>query len=477
MIKNWFSRYSLCYPRSLVYMLQASEYNIRDYLRWYHRTKDFTHVERRKQLVKTTKAILLLVVAWFMLLLLYGVAIALLWTEVGSWKYIFFFLVVLLAPYFLAYGIIIPLSMGVLIIGRPIEYLTMERARQKLRAHHGIKIGIAGSFGKTTMREILRTVLCEGKKVAAPPHSYNTPLGISQFVQTLEGDEDILIFEFGEYYPGDIKKLCDFVRPDVGIITGINEAHLQKFTSLERTAKTIYELADYLGERRMYVNGESFLARKNARTGHIVYAGDCVGDWRIEDQKTSLTGTSFALLKNDTKLELRSSLLGLHQVGPLAAAADIALYFGLSFAQVRVGIEKTRPFPHRLEPKTDIAGVVTLDDSYNGNPDGVAMAIEFLALLKDCRRWYVTPGLVEMGERTEEVHKQIGRSLAKAKIEKVILIKNSVTSYIERGLKEEGYAGEILWFDDAPTAFAALPHLTVKGDIVLLQNDWPDQYQ
>jgi UDP-N-acetylmuramyl pentapeptide synthase len=82
-----------------------------------------------------------------------------------------------------------------------------------------------------------------------------------------------------------------------------------------------------------------------------------------------------------------------------------------------------------------------------------------------------------MGLRTEEVHRQIGKQLAQANIEKVILIKNSVTSYIEQGLKKEGYKGEVVWFGDALAAFAALPHLTVKGDVVLLQNDWPDQYQ
>ena len=100
-----------------------------------------------------------------------------------------------------------------------------------------------------------------------------------------------------------------------------------------------------------------------------------------------------------------------------------------------------------------------------------------MASLNNCRRFYVTPGLVEMGIRTEEIHKQIGKKLAKANIEKVILIKNSVTFFIEQGLKEGGYGGEIIWFDDGLAAFSALPYLTVRGDVVLLQNDWPDQYQ
>lgn len=477
MIKNWLSRYNLHYPRSLVYMLQASEYNIFDYLAWYHKTQNFSRVERRKQFVKTAKGLLLLVIAWTILFFLIGTAIFILWTVTGSLKYILSFLIVLFSPYLLAYGIVIPLLVIRVIIQLPIECLIISKAKQKLKTHTAVKIGIAGSFGKTTMREILKTVLSEGKKVAAPPHSYNTLLGISQFVKTLKGDEEILVFELGEYYPDDVRKLCDLVQPSMGVITGVNEAHLQKFKSLERTVKTIYELADYLGDRPVYVNGENELARKNARSGHVVYDRGRVGNWKINNPKTDLTGTSFMMTKNGTKLELKSALLGLHQIGPLAAAAEIALNLGLSFDQVKDGISKTMPFDHRLEPKTDNAGVITLDDSYNGNPDGVSAVIAFLASLKDCRRFYVTPGLVEMGLQTEDIHKQIGKQLARASIEKVILIRNSVTSYIEEGLKEEGYKGEVIWFDDALAAFAALPLLTVKGDVVLLQNDWPDQYQ
>ncbi len=477
MIKNWLSRYSLQYPQSLIYMLQASEYNIRDYLGWYHKTKKFTYIERRKNFVKNTKGLLLLIIAWLIAFLIVGTVISILWINTSSLKYILVFLIVFFLPYLLAYGIIIPLLFIKFIVQPPIEYLIINKAKQKLKNHTAFKIGVAGSFGKTTMREILKTVLSEGKKVVAPPHSYNTLLGISRFVETLKGDEEILVFELGEYYPGDIRKLCDLVRPNMGVITGVNEAHLQKFKSLEQTVKTIYELADYLEEKPVYINNENELARKNARSNHIFYDRECVGNWKVKNPKTDLTGTSFILTKDGIRLELKSSLLGLHQIGPLAVSTEIALNLGLSYDQIKRGISKTVPFDHRLELKIDNTGVIILDDSYNGNPDGVRAVIKFLASLNNHRRFYVTPGLVEMGLQTKEIHKQIGKQLAIANIEKVILIKNSVTPYIEQGLKEEGYKGEVIWFDDAFAAFTALPLLTVKNDVVLLQNDWPDQYQ
>lgn len=477
MIKQWFTRYNPRYPRFIVYMLQACEYNVRDYCAWINRTSDFSHVERRKQLVKTPKALVLFVIAWLLVLLLCIGIILIVWHAVSPFKYAFVLLAVLVAPFYVAYGILVPLLVLQFVFQIPAERRIIRKAKSSLKSHRGVRIAIAGSFGKTTFREILKTILSESKKVAAPPNSYNTPLGISQFIRGLHGDEDVLLFELGEYYPGDIRKLCEFVEPQMGVITGVNEAHLQKFKSLERTEKTIFELADWLGAKPLYVNGESLRARANALPQHSVYSRNGTGTWKVEHPTTGLDGTSFTLVQDGQSVRCTSRLLGLHILGSIVAAIDIAARIGVPLEKIQQGIERTKPFDHRLEPKVDASGVITLDDSYNGNPDGVQAAIAFLQILNNHRRFYVTPGLVEMGDHTEDVHKTIGMQLAHAGIEKVVLIKNSVTGYIAQGLHDAHYAGDILWFDDALAAFAALPHLTVSGDVVLLQNDWPDQYE
>ena len=391
-------------------------------------------------------------------------------------KYFLSLLILAFAPYILAYGIIIPLLIVKFFIQSPIEYFIIRNAQKKLKKHKAIKIGIAGSFGKTTMREILKSVLTEGKKVAAPPHSHNTLLGISNFIKNLKGDEEILIFEFGEYYRGDIKEMCELVNPDLGIITGINEAHLEKFKNLNTSVSTIFELSDWLFDKPVYINGENKLAKENALNRHVLYTKNGLVGWIVENSATDLTGTSFSLIHNGKKFEFKSKLLGLHQIGPLVVAIDVATRFKIPMDKIKEGVENTKPFDHRLEPKVYASGVTLIDDSYNGNPDGVRVIIEFLASIKGYRRFYVTPGLVEMGSRNEIVHREIGENLAKAEIEKVILIKNSVTPFIEKGLKESNYKGEIIWFNDSLSLLAALPYLTGSGDIVLLQNDWPDQY-
>ena len=213
------SRYRPRYIRSLVYMLQASEYDIRDYLKWYHRTKDFARVERRKYLVKTGKALLLLGIAWILLLSLYSAAVFLWWRSDAPFAPFLALILLLFVPFLLAYLIVIPLGIIQFFIQRPAEYFLLKQTQKQLARHKAVKIAIAGSFGKTSMREILKTVLSEGKKVAAPPQSFNTALGIRQFVKGLGGDEEVLLFELGEYYPGDIRELCRIVQPEWGMIT------------------------------------------------------------------------------------------------------------------------------------------------------------------------------------------------------------------------------------------------------------------
>ncbi len=469
------TRYYPRYVRSLVYMVQASEYCARDFLAWYRRTEDFAHVENRKSIVWTVKARALYALSWVAIVLWVIGIIAYAGFTQSDFTFALSGTLIVLTPFVFPYALV-----GILLLvnmaQRPIEARLVREAKATLERHPGIKIAIAGSYGKTTMREILRIVLSTSKKVAAPPGSYNTPLGIAAFVKTLAGDENVVIFELGEYYPGDIKKLCDFVQPDVGIITGVNEAHLEKFGTLDKTTATIFELADFMGDTPIYINAENTLAREYAREGDILFSREYVGQWRVGGAQTDLRGTSFRIAHGGDIIRGASTLLGLHMVGPLAAAAVIARELGATLEEVEAGVKETKAFDHRMQVRIDNAGVITIDDSYNGNPDGAAAVIAFLAGITGHKRYYVTPGLVEMGARKEVVHKEIGRLLADAKIENVVLMQNSVTPFIEAGLREHGFKGKVLWYEDMPKALTSLAHTTVSGDIVLIQNDWPDQY-
>jgi len=473
-VTRWLSRRHPRYIRSLVYMLQASEYNIGDFFRWHERVRDFRSVEKRKQLVFSAKATALLVFGWVVLLFMLIGAVIIFLSVSSPWNYVLSALLLLEAPLVVMVGLLLAVA-SVRVIQGPFERFIVACAKKRLAEHRGVKIAIAGSFGKTSMREVLKTVLSEGKKVAAPPDSYNTPLSIARFVRGLKGDEDVLIFELGEYYPGDVRALARAVQPTWGFVTGVNEAHLEKFKTLERTTGTIFELAEFVDASRLYVNGESALARSRAKSSNVLYTREGAGDWRIENPETGLLGTTFMLTKNGAMVRAHSGLCGLHSLGVLAAAADIASRLGLTNAEIERGLARTKPFAHRLEPKQWPDKVTFIDDSYNGNPDGARAAIEFLSSLQG-RRWYVTPGLVEGGARAKDIHEEIGRTLAAAGIEKVALIRTSVAHHIEAGLNEGGFNGEMLWYSDMPACLAALRASALPGDIILVQNDWPDQY-
>lgn len=470
-MRFYLTRYTVQYLRSLTYMLQASEYHVSEYLAWFHRTQDFLHVEKRKRLVWTGKSLAVQTALAFLAFLALAVG------AYGIFYAPLLSVTVLIAyPYMLGYGAAL-VAFLLRTVQAPFERRALHEMRTKLKAHSAVKIAIAGSYGKTTMRELLRAVLGEGKRVAAPGGSINTPLGIHAFVSTLTGDEEVLIFECGEYYPGDVRALALAIDPDIGVITGINEAHLEKFKTVERAADTIFELADVLGGKPLYLNGDNTIVRARAytRSGVILYDNSGAGSVYVVQASTGLHGTDLTLDVHGARMVAHSGLLGLHQIGPLCVAADIALRLGLSTSEIHKGIESTRSFDHRMAPRVE-AGVTYIDDSYNGNPDGVRALLAFVQELEGARVWYVTPGLVEMGVRTKEVHEDIGRQLAAAKVHAVVLMKNSVTPHIEAGLKAAGYAGVIQWFDAPLKAYAALPLMTLPGDTVVLQNDWPDQY-
>lgn len=459
-------------------MLQASEYQPADYLAWLHRTSDFRRVMKRRSLDYTAKvkALLLVLLVLIVLDLLAIAAVALnVLPRQQAIGIISIIGLIGLLPWVLAYVILLPLVIGQKLVQEPRQRRLIAAAAQKLSSHPAKKIAIAGSFGKTTAKEVLATVLAEGMKVAATPGNMNTPIGTSRFIDSLEGDEDVIVFELGESHVGDVKKLCALIRPGMGIITGANEAHLSTFRTLERTVGTIFELEDYLGARPLYKNAESKLVAGRIRPGDKK-AYTCTGTdgWEVTEATADVNGTSLVVKNGERTVAAHVGLLGLHNVGVLSAVIAIASSLGLTDAQIAEGLAKVRPFEHRMEPRA-LHGAWIIDDTYNGNSEGVTAGLSLLSQLEATRRIYVTPGLVEQGSKTQEVHERIGRQAARV-ADVVVLMRNSVTGYIVNGLEAAGFKGKVDIIDDPLSFYAGLEHYIVAGDVVLMQNDWTDNY-
>lgn len=227
----------------------------------------------------------------------------------------------------------------------------------------------------------------------------------------------------------------------------------------------------------LYINADDKLVEAAGKKIPTVtrYTQLSCGDLEVKRPKVSIEGVSFRLLNKDVSLNLKSHLLGLHQIGPLAASAQLGLELGLNSKMIEIGIQKTTPFEHRLQPR-HLAGAWLIDDTYNGNFDGIRVGLELMNELTAKRKVYVTPGLVEQGSATKQVHTQIGALIAKGKPDLVILIKNSVSDYIQAGLKSSNYTGEVRIEDNPKRFYENLDSFVAVGDLVLLQNDWPDNY-
>lgn len=478
MMRRLVSLYVPSYPTALIYMLQSTEYQAGPYLKWYRRTKDFSTVMYRRRLDKTkaAKGLLLAISLGMIAQVLLG--LVLVWfgyTRDQIFVTLAGTLLIALYPIIWAYLIVVPLVLARWLLVKPKERRLVKASEQIFKKHPGTKIAVAGSYGKTSMKELLKTVLGEGLDVAATPANKNVAVSHAYFAQKLTGKEDVVIIEYGEGAPGDVARFAQTTHPNIGVITGLAPAHLDHYPSLQAAGEDIFSLADYVGQDKTYVNGDSQAALDFIKPGNHVYTHQEAAGWKISDINVDFTGTSFKMTKNKRVLKLRSGLLGAHQVGPLALVAALADSLGLSASQIEAAIAKTQAFEHRMQARA-IRGAWILDDTYNGNIDGLKAGLKLLQALPGKRKIYVTPGLVDQGVENERVHLELGRAIAAAAPDVVVLMQNSARPFIQTGLESGNFAGKLQIEDDPLDYYSNLEHYLASGDVALLQNDWTDNY-
>jgi UDP-N-acetylmuramoyl-tripeptide--D-alanyl-D-alanine ligase len=478
MIRAFASLYLPSYPKVLVYMLQSSEYRVGPYLKWVNRSKDFSRVMRRRTLEPTRPAHLLLQALRLGMLLQIIVGVLLMYAGIGHdvpGSAAFGAALIISYPFVWAYLAVVPLIMGRELSTRPKEQKAIAGSEAIFANHKGVKIAVAGSYGKTTMKELLNTVLSEGLDVAATPANKNVSISHARFAAKLTGKEDVLIIEYGEGEPGDVPRFAHLTHPTHAIITGLAAAHLDRYKTMQAAGEDIFAVADYLNGKHTYVNDESPEIKPFLKESYELFNETGALGWKIVQVKTDLDGTTFTLKKDGTSLQLKSGLLGRHHLGFLALVAGLALELGLSEKQVQDGIAKTEPFEHRMQPY-QMGGAWIIDDTYNGNLEGIRAGTGLLKTLPAVRKIYVTPGLVDQGQETEHVHREVGKLIAEARPDLVVLMRNSVTDFIKQGLKAGNFKGELRIESNPLDFYTNLKHFVASGDLVVMQNDWTDNY-
>ena len=379
------------------------------------------------------------------------------------------------------------LILPVFYINKPLESAIsrwfIRDAKKLLRKCPDLKIiGVTGSYGKTSVKFILKTLLSAKYDVLATPESYNTPMGVVITVRNfLRPTHQVFVCEMGARHVGDIKELCDIVHPQLGIITSVGPQHLETFHSLDNVKKTKFELADALPEGTVFLNGDDENIEDNR--GHVKgrairygLSADC--DYYADEISASSRGTSFRVHAPDGTIEtFTAAMLGRHNVINILGAIAICCHLGIPLKALKQQVRRLESVPHRLQLLPKGGGVTVIDDAYNANPAGTRAAIDALGLF-DSYKILVTPGMVELGARQEEENKAFGAYAAKV-CDYVVLVGKKQTAPIYEGLLAAGYPAEKIYVADALADAVQRAYSVDAGGrerVILLENDLPDNF-
>jgi UDP-N-acetylmuramoyl-tripeptide--D-alanyl-D-alanine ligase len=359
-------------------------------------------------------------------------------------------------------------------------------ARRRVRRLDPTIIGITGSYGKTTTKELLAAMLRTRFTVANTPESWNTLMGVTRTIRDrLHERDEIFVVEMGAYKRGEIAALCRLTGPPrIGILTGINEQHLERFGGIQNTIRAKYELIEAVQPGGLAVfNAENAYCRDLAsRTEHarVVRVGlepeHGPFEYWAEDVAISRDGTRFTVRHGVDAVPFRTNLLGEHFIINILAATAAAEECGMSLQQVAAAVAAIPPVPHRLQLIPSSSGITTIDDAYSANPDGARAALRVLSQMNGGRRFLVTPGFVELGEREDALNRDLG-SLAASSCDILVLVGPRRTQPIREGAVAAGMdAAQIEVVQSVADAHTFLGRMTVAGDTILFENDLPDNY-
>lgn len=429
--------------------------------------------QKKTPLVLTARMLRMIVIAFFIYLGLSFLAIFL--GNLTPLKYSLVSIVPFLAPLIVVIAFLITLPFELMN-----NYGFKTRAKKKLALMPQlIRIGITGSYGKTTAKNFLAQMLMKDYKVCFSPASYNTPMGLSKVINnSLQLDDQVFIAEMGARNVGDIKELAVFIQPNFGLITAIGNQHLETFGSRENIIGTKYELIENLAAGGLAVmNGDSadVLGMYNKCTGAKILTGseDILGtEVTYKNVVTTCFGTTFDLNIGEKTLHLTTKLLGKHIPSVITLCAALAFNMGVKLEHISDAVENLAAVPHRLE-LIDKGKTTIIDDAYNSNCEG---ALNALLVLKQFEKYKViiTPGIVELGQEQTEANKTFGKQIAQ-NCDKAILV-GGLGVHMKAGALEGGMKpDDIILVNSLNEGVEQLKSLP-EEKVVLFENDLPDNY-
>jgi len=333
-------------------------------------------------------------------------------------------------------------------------------------------IGITGSIGKSSTKEVVGTLLGERFTIAKSVRSYNNEVGLPISVLEITPDTEACVLEMGGAYAfGEIRQLCEIARPTIGIVTVVSHSHLARMGSLEAIAETKTELVEALPPDGMVLlnyDDERVRAMARRATCRVVFYGlDEMADYRATDLEShGLGGISFTLSHRGRQDAVSAPLLGRHSVHTALVGFAVGIELGMSLDEILAGFNRPN-IQLRLLLTPGIAGTTLLDDTYNANPTSSFAALALLDELEATRKVAVFGDMLELGEFEEEGHRMVGaRVAAVADAFYTVGPRAAIMAAEARQIKP---SLPIMEFDSKENLVAALKQTLLAGDLVLIK--------
>ncbi len=304
------------------------------------------------------------------------------------------------------------------IFSKGLQKIIILKARKKLeQSPQLLRIGITGSFGKTSTKEFLATILSQKYNVFKTEKMINTEIGVAQLIlKNLKPEHEVAIIEMGAYKKGEIQALCNLIKPTIGVITGINEQHIDLFGSKEKLMEAKFELIESLPHGSVtFFNAESsgsvVLSNKAQKLGYrTIQYGNVSSPVRVSKVIVLPDALSFILHIGDKKQLVITKLIGKQHIQNILGAISVAHSLGISFKEIVLGVEQLITPPMTMEKKGEYRGAILIDDTFNVNPLSIAAAVEYMKSLTE-KKYLVLQPMIELGKEASKLHEEIGKQI------------------------------------------------------------------
>lgn len=386
-------------------------------------------------------------------------------------------------PWFIAFLIAERLIVGVnlawLLFLKPPTYFykqyLLQKAKNKIDSCPNlIKVGITGSYGKSTTKEIVSQILKSKYKVLKTPKNNNSAIGIAKTIlKRLDSDHDIFICEMGAYKKGEIEQSAQIVSPQIGIITGITNQHQALFGSFQNIKEAKYELIEALPENGLaFFNGNNQhcreLKEKTKSKDAYLFGTNEESDFRAKSINFKPEGAQFTYTTPERKIEINLNLIATPSLENFLGAASCAYKIGVDLETIAQKGEDLKNSLASLTLQKGKKGALVIDDGYSANPEGAKAAFEYLReAFPKKKKIVVLRTLIELGSEAKKIHKKLGRILAKS-ADKVYLSSSEFAKTTKKEAKRAGLSESQIQIQTNPKKLIKRIEQELNSEQVLL---------